>query len=396
MKDLEMDICSGDVMKVCETVAHYTCQKKVKQLITFYLTQLNDYYISNNVMLLMFVSDRVTTIKSNTFEDRITKVSLCELFVVMTLLKRKEKQKWMLSPSKCSIECSAIYRQNEFMVTFRGHKIPCSRYVMILKELCNLDYNHEDIVICLIYSCTIEYNAQRITQCLSILFKYTTVIKMTSLKKQQELSHIHELPNHFHSILYFIALGVSNKNIYHSRKIVDMLMLKPHFNLMLTLFNVSYLPHFEKAYYFDKSFYSPIVFQCAMKIGFLYKDLYDEEYSNLTMKKESIIEMDDISTNKPNKVQHYHGQNRHHNGNNSPNTPHENNNISTNEKSKDTNQSHEEDQDYDPLFTIPEMKGPEKLKMVIIPPKSYETITIVLKTNNNNDKNSITLSSKNK
>lgn len=336
MKDLEQHLISNSIMKICDTVAHYVCKKKTKQLVHFFLTQYNDYYLNNNVLCLQFIHDRIGTLRrhSYSYTKRIVRVTICELFVLLAHLHRKPKIKLMTR--KATTTC-VFERPSKFPVFFRGKTISSTSYVEGIKHLCNLDEKHEVLFYHLLYSSIGSYNPEGITHALSELFRYKTMIKVTSLKKQNEMKDIDIIDN-ITAVLGFVCLSLCKDDLrrFHCKNIIDLLMIKPNFNMLLMAFNLMASIHFQEIYTTNNTFYLPVILQCSAKIEYIYEDLFHTEYKHLQKHLEKI-----------------------------------------------TLKSSATEDDFDPLFTIPEKKHIEHQITTYYKPENK--LIVLKKTSDNNN-----------
>lgn len=360
MKDLEEDLISKDIMKICTTVAHYVCKKKTKQLVMFFITQYNDYYLNDNVMCIRFIYDRISTLQNHSYSytNRIVRVTIVEMFVMMALLQRNPKIKLQIrSGSNTSkiTETPKLLFQKQFPILFRGKTISCRTYLHGINRMCNLDSKTEATLQELIYHCVYDYQPEIITKSLSELFRCKAIVKLTTLKQQYEVSDIN-LQDSFISVLSFVCLSLCNdeKKAQHCKHLFHLIALKPNFNLMLMAFNIMACNDFHRKYTNTNSFYFPIILQCSMKIEYVYDELFNTEYKHLLKKiiHETVLPYD--------------------------------------EKEKEK----EAEDEFDPLFTIPEIKEKNKVKSVTS--KYYvQNKMIILKTSSSVKDKSIYNISKN-
>ena len=366
MNDLENHIISRDILKTCQTVAQYGCKKKVKPLITFLITQYSDYYMNDNVMFLQFMVDRILSIQecSHSISKRIVRISLCELFVALLQLPRKPKIK-MIKTLKKGIE-SNTSDIPPFHMSFRNKMISSMTYLSGLKQLCNLDDTHQSLIHSLLYYCKQDHKPSIITEKLSILYRYKAIINLQKLKQQSELfdfkDHFQDIfPDNFYSVLVFICLSLSDR--FECLYVLYLFMLKPHFNLLLLAFNIASTPNFEQIYSTKNTFYLPVNLQCAMKVDYLYNELCQTEFTNLSIEHEKIDQ-------------------------------HPSKNTTTKNTTGDGDDSDSED--FDVLFTLPEKK-PHKPVEPMIDFTQNQVKVIILKNQNQSqskDKNVYNISKK--
>lgn len=283
MKDLEQDLISQDIIKVCDTVAHYVLKKKTKQLIKFFLTQYNSFYLNDNLLYIHFVHDRINTLRSHlySFTKRIVRITVCELFVMMSQSPRKSKITLMKASGCSGNQVIVVPPPTKFPIVFREKTISNLTFVQGLKRLCNIESTYELLIHKLLYALR-DYDPETITLCLSKLFKYKTLIKINALKQQDEMQTLN-VPDNFTSILCFICLSVCDDHSKreHCYKIIDLITIKSNFNMMLMAFNIVACPNFEQKYVYKNSFYFPITLQCTVKIGYVYEYLLNSEYKHL-------------------------------------------------------------------------------------------------------------------
>ena len=366
MNDLENHLKSQNIMKTCETVAHYVCKKKSKQLVSFLLVQYGNHYLNDNVECIHFLHDRIRTIRNHSFSGskRIVRVSMCELFVVLLQLNRQSKIK-MMTTKRDFMKHSSVPQQ--FPIHFRNKVISNSSFMNGIKNLCNLDDTHEKVIQQMVFSCKVEYDPTLITHCVSTLFRYKAIVKVAKIKQQPEMEGLKDqLGDHFISVLAFICLALLSGREDRVKRsyceyIFDLIMIKPSFNLTLLAFSVMACPHFNKVYCTKNTFYHPIVLQCAMKVDYIYKDLCEHDYPKFSIEDESVSL----------RVR-------------SPDAP-------SDSKRKDE----DEEDDFDVLFTIPEKKAqpqrPLEASTDMDPRQNIKTI--ILKTNSQpKDKNMYNIS----
>ena len=291
MNDLENHIISKDILKTCQTVALYGCKKKVKPLITFYISQYSDHYMNDNMLFIQFMYDRIQSIQDACYSisKRIVRVSLCELFVALIQLQRQPKIK-MLSSKK-----NNDFVTKPFHMSFRNTMMKSTTFISGVKQLCNLDDMHEKVIHSLIYYYVHDYQPKIITESLSTLFKYKAIINLQKVKQQPELTEIKEkLSDNFYSLLVFLCISlckdVKRKTICES--VLSLFLLKPTFNLLLLAFNIGMTPSFNKVYSMKNTFYIPVILQCTIKVDYLYQELCQTEFSNLVLDKEKLTPED--------------------------------------------------------------------------------------------------------
>ena len=278
MKDLEQHLITKNILGICNTVAQYVCKKKTKQLLSFFLSQYNEYYMNNNLLCMRFICCRIQTLQKHSYSytKRIVRVTICELFIMLCHLPRYAKIN-MISNRKYKGDSFT-----KFPIRFRGKTISNTSYIQGIKHLCNLEGEYEELLNSLLYCCVILYDPSAITTILSKLFRLKTIIKFNMLKHQPELEGI-DINDNFVSILCFICLSLCNDDgrYVHCKHIIHMTMIKPGFNMLLMAFNIMSCTDFESKYTDKNSFYFPIILQCCVKIEYIYQELFNTEYKHL-------------------------------------------------------------------------------------------------------------------
>ena len=194
----------------------------------------------------------------------------------------------------------------KYPIRFRRATVSNTSYINGLKQLCNIDKDHENIINNLMYATQVMYDPLMITSTLSILYKYKPLVKINTLKQQREVIDLNldkVLTDKFTSILVFLCMSLCScdAKITHCKQIMELVAIKPNFNLLLYGFNVMACPNFEYKYTFKNTFYHPITLQCCMKIDYLYKNLQKStEYNNLILDKDSTITHNQSEQNEEN------------------------------------------------------------------------------------------------
>jgi hypothetical protein len=122
--------------------------------------------------------------------------------------------------------------------------------------------------------------------------------------------------------------------------------------MLLMAFDIMACPNFDQKYSTKNNFYFPITLQCAMKIEYMFNDLFRTEYKGLKLNQSS------IQSNEP---------------------PNEKVNV------KDVKADNDEES-FDALFTIPEKKITTNKKQ-LISNDILLTKIIILNNHNPKDKN---------
>jgi len=277
MKDLENALSSKDIVHICHLITTYMLKNQCKKLVKFIVDQHNRFYLDTHLRVIPFIVSRIKTIRSNEYKvtKRINRVSICELFVMLSQMPRHQSTSL---EQKTYIPSEQQYR---FIVKVRNTTVDCNTFVKyIMRFISDADHTFTHSVLSLIKHC-VSYNQKGIIYELSHLYKSKAVVNVSLLQAEVEFEGI-DVSN-YNSVtvfLFYLMLFICpSDRKWICKNIVELCLQnlqKKHFNIVLMGYDIAFCLDLYTNYHMHNPFYTSTVLQCAVKIDYLFESLAND------------------------------------------------------------------------------------------------------------------------
>ncbi len=286
MDDLKESLINCDIDSICKITSELVCQNRVKQLVVFFIKEFNEFYINGFLHSILFFHTRLNTIqkvllecKQKPYQSRVLRTSICELFVMLSQIPRKQVQ--YRNVKQKNVNYVNVPSQFSFRVN-QQHITNSETVLNHLKTFYYSDSSFDDYLKILLYHVTCSKDQGEILNILNVI---TTQIKTSisvNLFDQPKMKHIASNESKGQQdivfLLFYMVIELcSDEKIAWCQRILDIYSVdykkgcrNHRFNLLLLAYSICSCDNFTSTFMLHNKYCNAKVLECAFKIDFHY------------------------------------------------------------------------------------------------------------------------------
>lgn len=312
MDELVASLTHQNIHDICVISARYLCQNKLKQILNLVIHEFSNNYLNTHLCSVVFLHSRLQKIVDNmnlkgqrfTYQNRIIRICVCELFVYLAQIPRSPindvpKVKEPVNP--VSYSPHVIFHVP--YVIKNSYYVDIATYMDILLSYYIDEPDINEKLRRLLY-CLSTKDFESIRTHLQWLVQRTRSTSLTNnihleddmvTDSKWEQGTIVKNQNDFVWLLFFITIRSAPDRLkIWCKRLMMIYFTNFTKSVKSTRMNLLYLAYqiaisadqFEHIFDDTNRFYNKIVLQCALKIDFIYEEMA-ERYGNIDLCREA-------------------------------------------------------------------------------------------------------------